>query len=454
MANKRRPRKIRPPYRRYGPGPDVLEGGQECVAGLSKSLSSLSIAGVNKSAESLQAVLEVVNSDEVLVEGSEISEVSEISDSDVHSDVASVHSDDCCCCCSSSSSSSSSYLPPEVVDIILSYLPRPVSPEILYVSRAWYVAGMAHVYACPRLNVGNYSKFVETISSSHSVGNMVKILDLRNIIQSGKNSYTSRLLRRCSSSLETFIAPQTSFGYAPLVSLRQCTELKTLDLGLVSETVDLRELFLAIRNAKKLERLEFPRSSVFCKQYDHVWPTNIKYVGLAGGISNAFVTETIFPRTITHLSMNHCPFITSETLRSLCGRLGGHLTNLKVTFPLPALRPNALDSILMLCPNLNVLHVSVDYLSRYVFADLNMPTDSRGHVVAHPLKYLTLDSSGMLGQAGKIQADDISLAILEDKLPKLTHIRISNKLGWNPENEEMCELLEVLETRDGGVWVF
>jgi hypothetical protein len=77
-----------------------------------------------------------------------------------------------------------------------------------------------------------------------------------------------------------------------------------------------------------------------------------------------------------------------------------------------------------------------------------------GRPVQHPLKFFTLDSSGMLGQAGKIHADDICLAILENKVPNLTHIRISNKLGWNPEEEDVTELLEVVNDRQGGLWMY
>lgn len=83
-----------------------------------------------------------------------------------------------------------------------------------------------------------------------------------------------------------------------------------------------------------------------------------------------------------------------------------------------------------------------------------MPSDEITRApTSHPLRAFYLDSSGMLGQAHKIQADDISLAILEDKLPDLAKVTVSFKLGWNPGKEEMMELAEILEDRDGGVWI-
>lgn len=350
--------------------------------------------------------------------------------------------------------SGSLYLPPEVVDHIFSYVSDPFPLELLFVCRLWYHIGLKYVYGEPEIEVKNYSKFVETISGSDYLGSLVKVLDLSNIIQSGKNSYTSRLLRRCSKSLKTFVAPQTSFGYAPLLSLKQCKVIENLDLGLVSETVDLRELFGAIKGASQLQRLEFPRSSVFCSDYDFSWPKNLKHLGLSGGISNEFLNVTRFPSTITYLSLSHCPFITAESLRSLMRKLGEHLITLHVLYPLPALRPNALDSALRLCPKLINFTVSVDYITRHLFELGNLPTDKFGRPVAHCLRNLTLDSSGLLGQGHKIEADDISLAILEDKIPDLVNVRISNRLGWNPNIEEIKELVEVLEMKDGGVYIY
>lgn len=351
-------------------------------------------------------------------------------------------------------SRSINHLPPEILCHIFSYLPRPIPVKLLYVNKLWCSAMLPLIYECPELDVNNYHKFVATISGSNDLGNHVKILDLRGIIQTGKNSFTARVLRRCSKGLQVFIAPQTSFGYSPLVSLRHCTELRTLDLSLVSETVDLRILFLAIGNAVHLERLAFPRSSVFCTQYDNLWPPKLWHLCLSGGISNDFLSGTRFPHTITQLIMTHCPFITSESVHSLCARLGPHITTLKILYPMPALRPNALDSVLRLCPKLRSLSVSVDYISRHLFEVLNMPCDEvTREPTSHPLRAFYLDSSGMLGQTHKIEADDISLAVLEDKLPELQKVTVSYKLGWNPAKEDVIELAEILEDRNGGVWI-
>ncbi|CAN6595714.1 hypothetical protein TRVA0_001S01640 [Trichomonascus vanleenenianus] len=355
--------------------------------------------------------------------------------------------------------------PPEILAMIFDAL-EDFEPSMLYVCRDWYSVGVERLYREPKLTSSNFATFVEAISKSavrgpgrlktqhKDLGQLVKVLDLRNIIQSGKNSYVSKVLRRCSSSLQVFIAPQTSFGYAPLVSLKSCARLRTLDLSLVSETVDLRVLFMAIANTQQLERLDFPRSSVFCEQYEHDWPENLWNLGLSGGISNEFLHRTKFPATITHLTVSHCPFVQSEPLRQLFQRLGPHLESLRVLYPMPALRPNTLDSVLKLCPKLRSLTVSIDYVSRYFLSPVNLQYNAFGNVIPHPLKFLTMESTGMLGQSHKIDADDISLAILDDIVPNLTHVRVSCRLGWNANAEEMQELAEILEDQGGGVWIY
>ncbi|KAK9378110.1 uncharacterized protein V2V93DRAFT_376862 [Kockiozyma suomiensis] len=330
----------------------------------------------------------------------------------------------------------------------MSFVPSPFPVALAYVCRAWYHAGICHVYRRPRLYPKNYLDFVTTISSSDVLGKYVHVLDLRFTIQSGKNSYTSRLLRRCSKTVEEFYAPQTSFGYAPLISVRHCSHLRVLDLSLVSETVDLRELFLAIKNLQQLTVLNFPRSSVFCVDFqDDLWPPNLSTLGLAGGISDEFLLYTQFPHTITELTMAHCPFVKMSAVRSLLKQLGPSLTALRITFPMPALGFNALDTMLTLCPFLHRLVVSTDYITHRLISSENCAEN-------HPLEVLDLDCSGMLGQSHKIQADDIALAILEGRLPKLRVVRASLKLGWSKDDEEVSELIEVLsEKEDGGLWI-
>ncbi|KAK9472051.1 uncharacterized protein V1510DRAFT_366689, partial [Dipodascopsis tothii] len=324
---------------------------------------------------------------------------------------------------------------------------EPFPSALLHVSRLWHLCALPLVYRAPELGPENYLAFVVAISTSQ-LGSLVRVLNLRNIIQSGKNSYTSRLLRRCCKNLEEFYAPQTSFGYAPLVSIRHCTKLRVLDLSLVSETVDLRELFVAISNLQSLSVLHFPRSSVFCADFDDdLWPPSLATLGLAGGISEDFVKATAFPPTIKSLSFAYCPMISYGAIEHLLDRIGPGLTAISVLYPMPGLTPLAMNAVLAKCPNLRRLTISTDYVSQLMLSDENVPPQ-------HPLRILELDYSGQLGQAGKIKPFDIAIAVLEDRVPHLRVVRASIKLGWNKSSEDVCDLAAVLDDQPGGgLWI-
>ncbi|GMF07293.1 unnamed protein product [[Candida] boidinii] len=226
-------------------------------------------------------------------------------------------------------------LPFEIILLILSFTENPVSITNLLICKATYYLLLPQLYRSPYLHNKNFLTFVETIGASSrrkKFGNLVKRLDLSGIVQMGKNSFLSKLLRRFSSSLEEFVAPQTSFGLSPLVSLRSCHSLKILDLRLVSETMNLKELFLSIKNIPELEQLSFPRSSISSEEYDMDWPQKLWYLRLSGGISNEFLLNSKFPSTITTLEFAHCPNITGSSLVSVLMRIGMNLKSLSVIY--------------------------------------------------------------------------------------------------------------------------
>lgn len=305
------------------------------------------------------------------------------------------------------------------------------------------------VYKDPYLSSHNFFQFVDTLSVSSRkkfYGSLIKILDLSNIVQSGKNSFISRLLRRSATNLQEFIAPQTSFGYAPLVSLRGCHKLKNLDLGLVSETVNLSELFLSMKNCPDLEKLSFPRSSVECKNYEDIhWPDSLKHLRLSGGISKEFLETVSFPETLRALELAHCPFISAESVYTLLGKIGKSLRSLIIHYPMPKLKDDSMDMVLMYCPNLSFLYVSVDYVSGEMLGD--------DFFNVHPLKTLWIDSSGSLGQSFKIHPDDITIALSEERLPNLRALKITHKLGWNMDSSDVQDLIGVLEYQDGALYL-
>ena len=180
--------------------------------------------------------------------------------------------------------------PPEILKLILGYCDT-LWP-FLTINSKWYSIVLPMLYLRPQLSSRNFGEFVTAITRHRHLGNFVSELDLTEIVQTGKNSVTSRLLTRCAPRLELFIAPQCNFGYSPLLSLRNCKRLKILDLGMVSERVDLPALILAVQEFRDLEVMRFPRSSIECETFDLQWPPNLRALALSGGLTPEFLECT------------------------------------------------------------------------------------------------------------------------------------------------------------------
>lgn len=128
-------------------------------------------------------------------------------------------------------------LPPEILDLVARHLDAP-SPEhdetkrtshfeskqrdlynFCLVSRAWYQAGNAYLYACPvSTTKENVKQFVRTICAtgtrSNNLAAMVVTLDMRQHFHGRLDNLTaSRLLTAVKVSLRNFVAPSLGFGY-------------------------------------------------------------------------------------------------------------------------------------------------------------------------------------------------------------------------------------------------
>ncbi|GME81276.1 unnamed protein product [Ambrosiozyma monospora] len=280
--------------------------------------------------------------------------------------------------------------------------------------------------------------------------NYVKVLDLAHTIQAGKNSYVSKLLRRFSESLEVFVSSQTSFGISPLVSLRLCSNLKVLDLHLVSETVNLKELFKAIEHCQHLEQLSFPRSSITCEDFNIKWPENLWFLKIQGGITDEFLFGSWFPETITNLEFSHCPHITGDSVNDLLMRIGMNLTHLSIYYPMPNMKPNSMDTVFLYCPNLIFLYINIEYISRDAFDENLLPLLEGDY--DRPLRTLVIDASGLLGEGAKLHPDDLTIAVCEERLPELVSLKLSRLLGWDFQGDDVSDLVNELEIRDGSLY--
>lgn len=335
-----------------------------------------------------------------------------------------------------------SKLPVDVMDLICQHLPSCV--DLMFVNRKWFLVAVKHVYRSPDLKSSNFGQFVTALTEDKQLGKLVRVLDLVNIAQIGKNSMLSRILHRCASNLKLFIAPQSHFGYAPMTSLSHCAYIEALDLSLVSEKVDLGKLFEIISKFAYLKILYFPRSSLSCDvDANMAWPPNLRRLGLSGGFPQHFIESTMFPKTLTDLQITNCPNMTSESFLTLLTTTGPQLKKLAVLYPNRMLGEHALDFVFMLCPHLRTLKISVDYMT-------NAALDMERIPIGHPLISLSLVSSGLMGHSDKIRPGDVLIAT--DYFKNLRMLFTSLLLGWNPESSSLMGLVEVLNSRGGGVW--
>lgn len=325
-----------------------------------------------------------------------------------------------------------------------------LKPRFLRVCKLFYLLILPMIYRCPILKATNFFSFVETISSSKTIGHYIRELDLSYIIQTGKNAFVAKLLKRSRKNLLAFVAPQTSFGLGPLIALKNCEQLKVLDLRLVSETLNLEELFNSIRNLHNLTHLSFPRSSILINDYKSInWPPKLSYLRISGGISDDFLRDSHFPLTINQIEFAHCPAILDVGLGNLLLRIGRNLKSLRIQYPMPGLKTESLDDVFRFCPNLYTLEVAVDYVSTRFFDEENLQyMDS-----FRPLRTMYINSSGLLGTSTKLDPIDLAVAINEDRLPFLKNLQVTAKLGWDPKSEYVTYIADELDERNGGLYI-
>ncbi|CAL9731432.1 F-box protein YDR306C [Monosporozyma unispora] len=430
MANKSRPKKVKAPYRKYvaGEGFSKVSFSRQSSSSVTASIRKLDLYGTSFVEGDVVPVVSNYNHN-----GEAMTLPWELQKLIIQF---------------------ASYLPPiETPKTRKHKLPQVIPSEFCLVCHQWYQYSLPMLYHSPRLSAYNFHSFVEALAMDRKKknGELVYEVDLSTILQSGKNSYVSKLLRRCSKNLIKFTAPQTSFGYSPLISLKSCHNLKYLDLGLVSETVKLKELFAAIKNFKSLTHLSFPRSSIDCDGCEDgfQWPSNLLYLKLSGGLTNEFVRKTNWPMTIKTLEFSDCPQLDEQSIYIILDKVGNNLKHLLFYYPMPSLRDNSLDFIFRYCPNLLTIQLMIDYCTKWTFSEYML---TKMDNFERPLRTMILQSSGRLGMASKIHPDDFTIAILEDRLPCLKRLTVSEKLGWDMKSDDVEDLINAIEDQDGGLY--
>ena len=367
-------------------------------------------------------------------------------------------------------------LPAEVIFQIVSFIPPHSSQSTLLactlVSRAWYASSVARLYKYPHLTPANFSSFVSTICPSKNarirhtpLSELVLHLDMSELVHNSSRSLTARLLGRLKGNVEEFVAPQASFAINSFAALSKCVNLKSLDLSLVSTSIEMQQLFNTLATLKNLETLFFPRTSYGSKnpqelpdQRSFVWPPKLSTLHLAGGIDDAFLRRQLVhaPQTLERLSIQHCSQVYSGALLECLQVLGPRLKHLTIRHPMSKLFSSSLDQVLLLCPSLIALRISADYISHLLFETIPQP---------HPLRILDLDCSPTADSDVDLDPDVVFFAAVEEgKLPDLRSVRVNARLAWTASKSvrrDAADLGDILEAAErerplgvvAGVWV-
>lgn len=355
-------------------------------------------------------------------------------------------------------------LPAEVIFQIVSFLPNRSCQSTLWactlVSRAWYASSIARLYLHPYLTPVNFADFVSTICPSKNarirhtpLSEFVLHLDMSELVHNSSRSLTARLLGRLKGNLEEFVAPQASFSINSFPALSKCVHLKSLDLSLVSTSMDMGQLFSTLSVLRNLETLYFPRTSSAADGTEHrsedqlfEWPPNLIALHLAGGIDDNFLRRhlTRIPETLNRLSIQHCSQVYSGALVECLRVFGPQLIHLTIRHPMAKLFTSSLDEILALCPSLIALRISADYISSQLFESIPQP---------HPLRILDLDCSSTAGPDVELDPDVVFLAAVEEgKLPDLRSVRVNIRLAWTATKRarrDAADLGDILEAAEG-----
>jgi hypothetical protein len=335
------------------------------------------------------------------------------------------------------------------------------------VSRAWYSGSIERLYDRPYLRGGNFQAFVATVCPSKNahirrsqLSELVKKLDMGELVHDGSKSLTARLLGRLKGNLTSFVAPQASFSVNSFAALSKCTNLTYLNLSLMSASIPLGSLFKTLKALSKLETLFFPRTSISAQETKCDWPPGLKTLHLAGGIDNHFLYQyiCILPSSLERLSIQHCPQVYAHALQDTLEVVGPQLRHLTIRHPMNMLQQGVLDHTLMWCPNLSALRVSADFITDSFFDSENIPA-------GHPLRILDLDCSISAGAEVGVAPDSIWVAIDSGQLSNLRSIRVSSALAWQATKTlrtNVLDLVELLEEREAkepsgiepGVWNF
>lgn len=275
------------------------------------------------------------------------------------------------------------------------------------------------------------------------------------LVHNGSKSLTARLLGRVKKRLEEFVAPQASFAVNCLAALSKCSNLRRLDLSLVSEALSMIDLLRSTSLLPKLESLHLPRSSAHDASKDLMtctWPATLRELHISGGIHDeALVSLGSLPPSLSRLRIGNCPHLSIFSIGNLLQTKGPQLQHLEIIAPIPALsrNPTSLSDYMKHLPNLLYLKISLDFVWRSIF-----PNSEREEGDHYPLKQIDIDCFDPT--ECEFYASDLwAVTDCKSRFGRVRKVGIHRRLGWTDTSEgkeqvrDLDDLLKALAREDG-----
>lgn len=244
-----------------------------------------------------------------------------------------------------------------------------------------------------------------------------------------------------------------------LAALSKCQHLHQLDLSYVSENLALSQLLRSVTKLSQLEEL-----SIRCT-LDHnsdiapsnvQWPPRLKALHFSGPIHDDHLgIFSTLPKSLTSLTLHHCPKLSNYAFRSLMADLGDVLETFHFG---PRTSHVMLYGDLVECldyaPKLQrLLMPATDYSIRTGFLP-KIPVRYNAQN-PHPLEHLILDCTAFDGYGIQLDYEDLWFAIAEGYLGRVRRLGFCHQVNvppWMTEKRELRDLddlLRALAREDG-----